>query len=247
MYLGGVDFPSLVPDTAQACLPHLFRSDHWPPLPRMSRATHHIWTKSCKERENNIRSRTLRKARDPFVPVSLVAKTSIDGTAIYQSMSLQRPLLNGPKRRRAPRASQACNNCAAAKARCDNNKCCQRCQRRNIPCIRPHSFPNNGSTGVENSDQPQSIQILSGQGSPMLDVPGDSSMEDVVFGSTEQGSSVPAVLESLQSTSCEPTGVIIFPFSICCTSHLVCKKKLIMHPQKIFLKAQQVFCRWVQK
>ncbi len=41
------------------------------------------------------------------------------------------------RRSRGPRASQACDNCATAKARCDNNESCQRCRRRNLPCIRP--------------------------------------------------------------------------------------------------------------
>jgi hypothetical protein len=41
------------------------------------------------------------------------------------------------RQRRGPRASQACDNCATAKARCDNNECCQRCRRRDLPCIRP--------------------------------------------------------------------------------------------------------------
>ncbi|GKZ36603.1 hypothetical protein AbraIFM66950_007756 [Aspergillus brasiliensis] len=40
-------------------------------------------------------------------------------------------------RRRGPRASQACEGCATAKARCDNNEICQRCHRRQMSCVRP--------------------------------------------------------------------------------------------------------------
>lgn len=130
-------------------------------------------------------------------------------------MSLQ----NAPKRRRAPRASQACNACSTAKTRCDNGERCQRCQRRNIACIRPHAVINDESTGVKDRDQPpsmQSMQSSSGQGSQILDLPG---MEGIIFGSTEQEPPVPTVLDLLQPTPCELTGVIIFHFSIYCTSH----------------------------
>ncbi|KAL2824972.1 hypothetical protein BJY01DRAFT_262805 [Aspergillus pseudoustus] len=50
--------------------------------------------------------------------------------------SIARQRQSRPKRR-GPRASQACDACAIAKARCDNNETCQRCHRRRIPCIRP--------------------------------------------------------------------------------------------------------------
>lgn len=41
------------------------------------------------------------------------------------------------RKRQLPRASQACEACAIAKARCDNDESCQRCRKRNIPCLRP--------------------------------------------------------------------------------------------------------------
>ena len=155
-------------------------------------------------------------------------------------------LHNGPKRRRAPRASQACNGCAAAKARCDNDERCQRCQRRNISCIRPHAVLNDTTTGVKTADQPQSTQSLSDQGSPVLDLPGDFSMEGLVFGSTGQEAPIPAILELLQPTPGEATGVIIF-LSPSAALHVSYEKKLIVHLQNRLLKAQQMFCRWVQK
>ncbi|KAH9211692.1 hypothetical protein DL95DRAFT_437099 [Leptodontidium sp. 2 PMI_412] len=40
--------------------------------------------------------------------------------------------------RSGPRASQACQACASAKARCDNGVQCKRCTRRRITCIRQH-------------------------------------------------------------------------------------------------------------
>ena len=48
---------------------------------------------------------------------------------------------NGARVRRNERAGQACVACAAAKARCENRKPCQRCRRKQIPCQTPNQLP----------------------------------------------------------------------------------------------------------
>lgn len=52
--------------------------------------------------------------------------------------------------RNAPRASQACRACAAAKAKCDNDRHCKRCRKRGIRCER--AFPVRGDTGCSEGD-----------------------------------------------------------------------------------------------
>ncbi|KAL4821925.1 hypothetical protein BDW67DRAFT_189798 [Aspergillus spinulosporus] len=78
-------------------------------------------------------------------------------------VSKQRSLPRSSRvRRRAPRASQACESCATAKARCDNNKTCLRCRRRHLPCIRPWLLEGEESQGVEIADslQPEEMALL---------------------------------------------------------------------------------------
>ena len=38
--------------------------------------------------------------------------------------------------RAGPRAMQACQSCAASKTKCDNDRHCRRCRKKNVPCIR---------------------------------------------------------------------------------------------------------------
>ncbi|KAL4763077.1 Zn(II)2Cys6 transcription factor domain-containing protein [Aspergillus foveolatus] len=71
-------------------------------------------------------------------------------TPISKQRSLRRP---SRVRCQAPRASQACEGCAIAKVRCDNNKTCLRCRRRQISCIRP--WPLEG-------EESQSVRIVDG-------------------------------------------------------------------------------------
>lgn len=80
-------------------------------------------------------------------------------TSISKQRSLQRP---SRVRRRAPRASQACEGCAIAKVRCDNNKICLRCRRRQVPCIRPWPLEGEESQSVRNGDglQPEGMAHL---------------------------------------------------------------------------------------
>ncbi|KAJ9271361.1 hypothetical protein DTO212C5_2711 [Paecilomyces variotii] len=60
------------------------------------------------------------------------------GNEQYQSSSRHKRQ-HLPGQRSAPRASQACDACAMAKARCDNEKTCRRCQRRGQTCVRPYA------------------------------------------------------------------------------------------------------------
>jgi hypothetical protein len=106
-------------------------------------------------------------------------------------MDMQRRQANRPRRRRAPRASQACDYCAAAKARCDNNVCCQRCQKRNIPCIRPTALIVEASKTIENPDQshPTENNLRSAEDLCLDAVVGDRSWEFI---------SSPQLLESME-------------------------------------------------
>lgn len=69
------------------------------------------------------------------------------------SMGQQHQEANRHRRRRGPRASQACDNCATAKTRCDNHECCQRCRRRNLTCIRPTPLHEKPSVLIATSEK----------------------------------------------------------------------------------------------
>ncbi|GAQ42260.1 putative c2h2 type zinc finger domain protein [Aspergillus niger] len=58
-------------------------------------------------------------------------------------------------RRRGPRASQACEGCATAKARCDNNEVCQRCHQRQMSCVRPWPLAEDETQVPGNAVYPQ--------------------------------------------------------------------------------------------
>lgn len=108
----------------------------------------------------------------------------------YMSVDMQRRQVNRHRHRRAPRASQACDYCAAAKARCDNNVCCQRCQKRNIPCIRPTALNLEASRIIINPEQSHPAENN-------LSSADDLCLEAVVGDRTDGSIFSPQLLESL--------------------------------------------------
>ncbi|PMD43893.1 hypothetical protein L207DRAFT_421186 [Hyaloscypha variabilis F] len=58
-----------------------------------------------------------------------------------------------PSRRPKERTTQACKSCVAAKAKCEDEKPCGRCRRRNMPCVSPNPATRNG-TSSESAQKP---------------------------------------------------------------------------------------------
>lgn len=116
-----------------------------------------------------------------------------------------------PRRRRtAPRASQACEACALDKARCDNHICCQRCQKKDIPCIRPsYSDSSPVVQGRPRTEQP-SVQSGSGLVDNGLVVDNSTAINEA-YGCIS--ADVMALWDNGQHPSCKPSNLITYSFS----------------------------------
>ncbi|KAE9377617.1 hypothetical protein N431DRAFT_478819 [Stipitochalara longipes BDJ] len=115
-----------------------------------------------------------------------------------------------PSRRPKERTTQACKSCVAAKAKCEDQKPCGRCRRRNTACIPPNPCtPNETSSDSAQSPEPMEAALSPSQflelhqQHPLSDSPSagyNSPLESPRLESEKQASLNTGIIDELDAT-----------------------------------------------